>query len=71
MQALDWEEVEADVGKVEGGQIRSNGDTLFPAIQRPLGKILETGKMNVQKNLSAPSHGCGFSFSPCKIWVLV
>ena len=38
VQALDWEEAEADLGEVKREQTRSKGDTLFIEIQPSIPK---------------------------------
>jgi len=49
VQKFDWKAIETDVGEVVGTETQSDGDALRNTIQRPLGKILETGKMKMQQ----------------------
>jgi len=50
VQELDWEEIEADLGGVEGGKTQSNGNALRNKILRPMEKLLEIRKMMTTKD---------------------
>ena len=49
-QHTEPEEVEADLGEMEGGEGQSNGDNLCHQIQPPMEKLLENRKMMPTKN---------------------
>ena len=50
LQEFDWEEIKADLSEVVGTKTQSNGDALCDTILRQMKKILDTGKMKMQKN---------------------
>ena len=53
VQALDWKEVEADLGEGESGKSGQDGKPLRSTIQQPVGKILDASKIG-QKYFDAP-----------------